>query len=87
MLKSPRSAYRLSELKEKGPDGEVQTDIDGQALTSYMQGKTKLRPGERVTLFHAMKRQYLDRLAVAGGDGVGLLARAKRRALALSKIQ
>jgi hypothetical protein len=34
-----------------------------------------------------MKRQYLDRLAVAGGDGVGLLARAKRRALALPRIQ
>jgi hypothetical protein len=48
MLKSPRSAYRLSELKEKGLDGEVQTDIDGQALASYMQRKTKLRPGERV---------------------------------------
>jgi hypothetical protein len=83
MLKSPSWAYRLSQLQEKGPDGEVQTDIDGQALTSYMQGKSKLRPGERITLFHTMKTHYLDKLAVAGGDGVGLLARAKRRALAI----
>jgi hypothetical protein len=82
MLKSPSWAYRLSRLEKKGPDGEIQTDIDGQALTSYMQGKSKLRPGERITLFHTMKNHYLDKLAVAGGDGVGLLARAKRRALA-----
>jgi hypothetical protein len=83
MLKSPSWAYRLSRLEKKGPDGEVQTDIDGQALTSYMQGKSDLRPGERITLFHAMKNYYLDKLAVAGGEGVGLLARAKRRALAI----
>jgi hypothetical protein len=82
MLKSPSWAYRLSRLEEKGPDGEIQTDINGQALTSYFQGKSKLRPGERITLFHTMKNHYLDKLAVAGGDGVGLLARAKRRALA-----
>jgi hypothetical protein len=83
MLKSPCWAYRLSRLEEKGPDGEFQTDIDGQALTSYMQGKSKLRPGERITLFHTMKNLYLDKLSVAGGDGVNLLARAKRRALAI----
>jgi hypothetical protein len=82
MLKSPRSAYRLSRLEEKGPDGEVQTDINGLALTNYRQGKSELRPGERITLFHTMKGHYLDQLAVAGGEGVGLLARAKRRALA-----
>jgi hypothetical protein len=82
MLKSPSWAYRLSRLEEKGPDGIVQTDINGQVLTFYMQGKSKLRPGERITLFHTMKNRYLDKLAVAGGDGVGLLARAKRRALA-----
>jgi hypothetical protein len=81
MLKSPSWAYRLSRLREKGPDGEVQTDINGQAFTFYMQGKSKLRPGERITLFHTMKVHYLDKLAVAGGDGVALLARAKRRAL------
>jgi hypothetical protein len=82
MLKSPCSAYRLSRLEEKGPDGEIQTDINGKALTSYMQGKSELRPGECITLFRAMKGLYLDKLAVAGGDGVGLLARVKRRALA-----
>jgi hypothetical protein len=82
MLKSPSWAYRLSRLEEKGPDGEVQTDIDGQPLTKYFHGKALLRPGERITLFHTMKNLYLNKLAVAGGDGVALLARAKRRALA-----
>ena len=82
MLKSPNKAYRLSRPERKGPDGEVQTDIDGNALTYYKQGKSKLRPGERITLFHALKNLYLDKLAVAGGEGVSLLARAKRRALA-----
>ena len=83
LLKSPSWAYRLSRLEKKGPDGEIQTDIDGQALTSYMQGTSELRPGERITLFHTMKLHYLDKLAVAGGEGVRLLARAKRRALAV----
>jgi hypothetical protein len=82
MLKSPSWAYRLSGREEHGADGVVQTDINGQRLVNYLQGKSKLRPGERVTLFHTMKHHYLDRLAVAGGDGAGLLARAKRRALA-----
>jgi hypothetical protein len=82
MLKSPCCAYRLSRPTRKGPDGEVQTDIDGQPLTKYFHGKSPLRPGERITLFHTMKNHYLDKLAVAGGEGVRLLARAKRRALA-----
>jgi hypothetical protein len=82
MLKSPSWADRLSRLEEKGPDGEVQTDIDGQPLTTHRQGKSELRPGERITLFHTVKNLYLDKLAVAGGEGVGLLARARRRALA-----
>ena len=73
MLKSPCWAYRLSRLEEKGPDGEVQTDINGQALTSYMQGKSELRPGERITLFHTMKGHYLDKLAVAGGTVLACL--------------
>ena len=82
MLKSPCWAYRLSRLKEKGPDGQVQTDIDGQPFLFYMQGTSELRPGERIILFHAMKRHYLDQLTVSGGQGVALLARAKRQALA-----
>lgn len=82
MLKTPCWAYRLSRLEEKGPDGQVQTDINGEAFPFYMQGKSELRPGEHITLFHTMKGHYLDKLAVAGGEGVGLLARAKRLALA-----
>ena len=89
MLKSPCWAYRLSRLKEKGPDGQVQTDIDGQPFLFSMQGTSELRPGERIILVSRHEEhQYLEKLAVAGGEGADLLARAKRRAssrLALDK--
>lgn len=73
MLKSPRKAYRLYQA-----DWET---VDGNRIAGFKQKKAPLRPGERVTLFHQLKDQYLDRLALAGGDGVAILRRAKRLAL------
>lgn len=73
MLKSPRKAYRLYQA-----DRET---VDGNRIAAFKQKKARLRPGERVTLFHQLKDQYLDRLALAGGEGVDILRRAKRQAL------
>ena len=74
MLKSPRKAYRLYRADRA-------TAADGDVIQAFTQKKTPLRPGERITLFHQLKDQYLDRLALAGGEGVDILRRAKRQAL------
>jgi hypothetical protein len=82
MLKSPRSAYRVTKY-DADKDGNVFRDPNGEERPFYLQGKSKLRPGERITLFHTLKPFYLDKLAVAGGEGTPLLARAKRFALSV----
>jgi hypothetical protein len=56
-------------------------NADGEVQAKYFQRKAKLRKGERINLFHAMKHLTLDQLAVAGGEGCKLLANAKRIAL------
>ena len=80
MLKSPWTAYRVTKYIAY-KNGNVLLDAKGAARPFYLQGKSKLRPGERITLFHTLKPFYLDKLAVAGGEGTPLLARAKRLAL------
>jgi hypothetical protein len=73
MLKSPRKAYRLYQADQE--------TVDGDLIGAFKQKKAPLRPGERISLFHQLKDQYLDRLTLAGGDGVDILRRAKRQAL------
>jgi hypothetical protein len=65
-------------LIEKGPNGELLVTPDGEVKARFVQRKSKLRKGQRISLFHAMKGLHLDRMAVAGGEGVPMLARAKR---------
>jgi hypothetical protein len=76
-------AYRVSRMDLKQPDGEPLVNADGEVQAKYFQREAKLRKGERINLFHAMKHLTLDQLAVAGGEGRKLLANAKR--IALSK--
>jgi hypothetical protein len=73
ILKGPRKAYRLFKVELVTTDGEI--------ITRFKQKKDDLRPGERLTLFRLMPDMYLDRLAVAGGEGADILRRAKRCAL------
>jgi hypothetical protein len=64
IFKPPANAYRLSlydGVRYKMP------------VTLARQGQNRLRPGERVRLFHIMKEMSLWDLAVAGGDGKPLL--------------
>lgn len=85
LLKSPSKAYRVSVRDREDGSGEPITDADGVVLQQFKQGKAKLRHGERIVLFHAMKRLHLDRLAVAGGEGAKLLRTAKRLALTVGR--
>ena len=71
MVKTPRKACRIGRTEGKGPDGNVEF--------RFRHGKSKLRHGERVKLFHALKDHTLDEFTVAGGEGVGIRRRALRR--------
>jgi hypothetical protein len=75
IFKPPANAYRLSRRK---------IVRRGLPLFYFKQGKSPLRPGERVRLFHTMQNLCLDELALAGGDGVALLASARKEASAVS---
>jgi hypothetical protein len=75
IFKPPANSYRLSRLRFKHR---------GVPVVYFKQGKSPLRPGERVRLFLMMKDLCLDELALAGGDGVALLASAKKAAWAVS---
>lgn len=83
MLKSPTNTYRVFQVDRKGTDGELLMTPDGEIKARFVQKKGELRKGQRISLFHAMKGLYLDRLAIAGGEGVPMLARAKRIALSM----
>jgi hypothetical protein len=81
VLKSPCKTYRVSVLERRDEQGRPMTNADGVALHRFKQGRLRLRHGDRVVLFHAMKHLHLDKLAVAGGEGAQLLRTAKRVAL------
>jgi hypothetical protein len=81
LLKSPSKAYRVSVRDREDESGQPITDADGVVLQQFKQGKSNLRHGDRIVLFHAMKNIYLDKLAVAGGEGAGILRTIKRIAL------
>jgi hypothetical protein len=81
MLKSPGNTYRVFQVDRKGPGGKLLITPDGEVRARFVQRKGKLRKGQRISLFHAMKGLHLDRMAVAGGNGVPMLARAKRIAM------
>ncbi len=71
LAKSPRKEYsvgRYTKLKENGEP-------------HYKHNSREIRPGTRVKLFHLLRHMYLDRLAMAGGDGVKILQRIKFGAL------
>jgi hypothetical protein len=71
IFKPPANAYRLS---------LYDSTQYGLPVTMARQGKQRLRPGERVRIFHVMKEISLPDLAVASGDGTPLLNAARKSA-------
>jgi hypothetical protein len=71
ILKPPKSAYRLGRRRES-------TD----AKPSFIQYRSKLRPGERLTLYLQMRHLSLPEMWIAGGKGSALLGMVKRRSRA-----
>jgi hypothetical protein len=81
LVKSPCRTYRVSVRDRMDDAGQPVVDAEGVVPQQFKQGKSRLRHGDRIVLFHAMKHLYLDRLAAAGGEGARLLRDAKRVAL------
>ncbi len=75
IFKPPGLGYRLGQTTREEYD---------RLETRLHQNTSPLRPGERINLFCAMSGLYLDRLALAGGEGVPLLAAARKQALKVS---
>jgi hypothetical protein len=72
ILKAPRKEYSMGQRRE----------CDGKTgAARFKQNSRKIRPGNRVKLFHLMRDMYLDKLAMAGGEGSELLRRIKYDAL------
>lgn len=71
ILKPAKSAYRLGRRRES-------TD----ANPSFIQYRSKLRPGERLTLYLQMRHLSLPETWIAGGKGSALLGMVKRRSRA-----
>lgn len=69
MLKTPSKSYRVSRTEWLTKRGDIKIKFKSKS--------SKLRLGERVTLFHHLKRHYIDQLTLAGGDGSKILSRAK----------
>jgi hypothetical protein len=69
LLKSPKCAYRVYRTERVTKYGEC--------VACFRQRKSQLRHGDRITLFHLMKDQHLDELAVAGGKGTRIMRRIK----------
>jgi hypothetical protein len=78
LLKSPQKAYRIYKTERVTSYGEI--------VPCFRQRKSELRKGDRITLFHLLKRLHLDELAAAGGEGTDVMRRIKRRAVRVRKL-
>jgi hypothetical protein len=72
ILKAPRKEYSIGQRLERDKK-------TGEA--KFKQNSRELRPGSRLKLFHLMRDMYLDKLAMAGGEGSELLRQIKYDAL------
>lgn len=80
ILKSPANAYRVWRKDRFCDDGKPLLNADGEILAKFKQRKGPLRHGERVRIFNLLKQVPLTELAISGGEGKPILARAKRNA-------
>jgi hypothetical protein len=72
IIKSPCKEYSIGKrLRRNKKSGAAK----------FKQNSRPIRPGHRVRLFHLMRDIYLDKLAMAGGEGRQLLQRIKYEAL------
>jgi hypothetical protein len=78
ILKSPCKEYSIGERRECD---------ENTGAVRLKQNSRKIRPGNRVKLFNLMRGMYLDKLAMAGGNGRELLRRIKYEALRAYRLK
>jgi hypothetical protein len=71
ILKAPRKEYSIGRRRERD---------ERNGVAKFKQNSRPLRPGNRVKLFYLMRELYLDKLAMAGGEGSELLQKIKYEA-------
>ena len=72
ILKAPRKEYSIGQRRECD---------EKTGAARFKQNSREMRPGHRLKLFNLMREMYLDKLAMAGGEGSELLRRIKYEAL------
>jgi hypothetical protein len=72
MAGTPSDAYRIGKRSNRD---------------AFKQNKDELRHGERVTLFNALKNQFMHEITVAGGEGEKLTRRALRKIDLLASVR
>jgi hypothetical protein len=72
IIKSPCKEYSIGKRRECD---------ERTGAAKFKQNCRKLRPGNRIKLFHLMRGMYLAKLAMGGGDGCELLRKIKYEAL------
>ena len=72
LLKAPRKEYSIGQRRECD---------EKTGAAQFKQNSRKIRPGNRLKLFSLMGDMYLDKMAMAGGEGAELLRQIKYEAL------
>jgi hypothetical protein len=72
ILKAPRREYSIGQRRKCDKK---------TGAAKFKQNSRKIRPGNRLKLFSLMGDMYLDKMAMAGGEGSELLRRIKYDAL------
>ena len=72
ILKAPRKEYSIGRRRECD---------EKTGAAKFKQNSRKIRPGNRLKLFSLMGDMYLDKMAMAGGEGAELLRQIKYEAL------
>jgi hypothetical protein len=73
--------YILKALRKEYSIGQRREYDEKTGAAKFKQNSRDLRPGYRLKLFNLMLEMYLDKLAMAGGEGSELLRRIKYEAL------
>ena len=78
LLKAPRKEYSIGRRRECN---------EKTGAAKFKQNSRKIRPGNRLKLFNLMQEMYLDKMAMAGGEGSELLRRIRYDALREYRIK
>ena len=71
MVRTPTKAYSVGRRRLSG--------LEANGVPRFKHNHRRLRPGERIALFHLLKSKSLQEMTVAGGEGVAIRRTALRQ--------